>query len=70
MTAIAADSRPRRFGKDKGTSRHIVAGKKQASVVTTSNLFIRKSVPTQPSSLSPPLKSAAAPAEGREQHRF
>lgn len=70
MTALAADSRPRRFGKDKGTSRHIMAGKKQALVVTTSDLFIQKPVPTQPSSPSPPLKSAAAPAEGREQHRF
>ena len=70
MPALAADLRPRRFGKDKGTSRHIVAGKKQALVVTTSNLFIQKSVPIRPSSPSPTLKSAAAPAEGREQHRF
>lgn len=70
MTDLAADSRPRRFGKNRGTSRHVVTGKKQALVVTTSDLFIKKPVPTRPSSPSPPLKSAAAPAEGREQHRF
>lgn len=70
MPALAADSRPRRFGKNRGTSRHVVTGKKQTLVVTTSNLFVKKSAPTQPSSPSPPLKSAAAPAEGRELHRF
>ncbi|ELF4898739.1 hypothetical protein RNH31_003627 [Salmonella enterica] len=62
MTALASDSRPRRFGKNRGIARHIVAGKKQALVVTTYNLVIQKSVPTQPSSPFPPLKSAAAPA--------
>lgn len=70
MPALAADLRPRRFGKTRGTSRHVVTGKKQPLVVTTSNLFIQKSVPIRPSSPSPTLKSAAAPAEGREQHRF
>ncbi|EBQ8410804.1 hypothetical protein B6107_18950 [Salmonella enterica] len=39
-----------------------MAGKK-IFVVTTSNLFIQKPVPTRPSSPSPPLKSAAAPAQ-------
>ncbi|EHC95773.1 hypothetical protein LTSEURB_6774, partial [Salmonella enterica subsp. enterica serovar Urbana str. R8-2977] len=40
-----------------------MAGKKTAKLVTTSKIFSQKSVLTQPSSPSPPLKSAAAPAE-------
>lgn len=70
MTALAADLRPRRFGKHRGTSRQKVAGKRHHKIVTTSKIFSQKPVPIQPSSPSPPLKSAAAPAEGRELHRF
>lgn len=62
MPALAADSRPRRFGNTISTSRRYAPGPSRAN-----SYNIQNSAPTKPEqnlifSPFPPLKSAAAPA--------
>ncbi len=63
MTALAADSRPRRFGNTISTSRRYAAGPGRANSYNIQNYDQRNRSKNLISSPSPPLKSAAAPAQ-------
>lgn len=63
MPALAADSRPHRFGNTISTSRRCAPGPGHANSYNIKNSDQRNRSKNLISSPSPPLKSAAAPAQ-------
>lgn len=63
MPALAADSRPRRFGNTISTSRRYASGPGRANSYNIQNSDQRNRSKNLISSPFPPLKSAAAPAQ-------